>query len=155
MFKLFFLNPFADPLAGILWCLYLAVLVALCYAFCKNLSAKKIIGALADSGCSSEDSAKTLSQLGVKASALTRFALRKNAVIWNMISASEEQENNDLFQKKLWIAPKKQKKAEGFAKTGRISLPAFLIAVIGTYLVICALHYFLPILIPNISDYLH
>ena len=143
----FLVTPFQDELAGFLWCVYVGVLLATLYLVTNKHVSGQLLRLLAENGCVSEETAKTLASLGLKPRFPLRFALRKGAPLSRLVASASEAEKQELSDARFWVPEEKKEKAAYLARGVKLSWPSVLAAVFGLYLALCICYQIIPLFI--------
>jgi len=178
----FWVSPFQDRFASFLWCIYIAILLAVLYAVYKNRICGVLLETLQKNDCVSTETAKTLEELGLEKNRAVLLGLKRDSSLRKIISfevavkakeaapdvnpgaeQSEKQESKMGLEKapglhhdeeaRLWIPPEKAEKAAYLARGEKIGIGEVLIAVFGFYALIVASYYVLPLFIDGIDTF--
>lgn len=121
-----------DPLGGILWCVFIGVLLVFLSVIRQNATLGKAIKILREQGAVDEESAVPLERLG-------------------KLPASAYKGSETLFAKAekdgkccLYLPARSEKKADALLKTAAAPLWLMLLELLGFYLVLMLLNYLLP-----------
>ncbi len=125
------ISPARDEMARILWCIFVAVLLCGAYLIYRRQTVGKALRFLTENGCFSEETAKTVKELGLKnPSSLTADARLVKAV--------------DGEEKRYYIPEELKKKAEYMQKAGKAKWWQALLLILAMYLVLVVLYHLLP-----------
>ena len=123
--------PWRDSLAGVLWCLWLGVVLATVYAYLRRVTLGGAVAALKKAGASSPETARTPSELGL--SGLMARALRSG---------------DRLFRREgegFYLPPESSAKANAVIRVGPAAWWLLPPVALGAYAVLVAAWYIIPL----------
>lgn len=123
--------PWQDSLAGVLWALWLGILLATCYAWYRRMTLGKALDALLKDGCDSPEKAKSARELCLSPAAAK--ALQRE----RMIRKAGEG---------FYLPPESQKKAQAVNKVGSIALWQIPLVALGAYAALVVAYHIIPLL---------
>ncbi len=121
-----------DTLGGILWCVFLAVVLVFLSVLRQNATLGKAVHLLREKGAFTAEKAVPLDQLGK----IPAGAYKGSQTLF----AKVEQEGKSC----LYLPEKSQKKADALLKTGSAPLWLMLLELLGFYFVLMLLYHLLP-----------
>ena len=148
----FFTGPISD-LASILSSMVIGVILAACIVFINKQTIGKFVKRLFDEKATSEDTAKTLEELGFEKSRILRHALRSGSTLRKMVMAcsdgSEEESSSPL---RFYIPDEKAYRAEITYNPDGSSILTLVIATLMFIVVATILVVLIPDLIQMASN---
>jgi len=137
-----FISPVRDPLAGLVWCVFLGVLGAWLYLSCRRKTLGKAIRTILDAGCDSPETAKTKEELFPAKKAPRVLDSRER-----MIASAVGEDG----VKRYYLPENCREKAAYFLKAGKTPVFLVLLEIAGLYALLVALYYILPPLLESFS----
>ena len=123
--------PWRDELSGVLWCLWLGVVLAPVYAYIRRRTLGQALTALKEAGASSPETAKTASELGL--TGLVARSLGKK----DRLARRE----GDAF----YLPEEANKKAEAVIRVAPAAWWILPLVALGAYGVLVAAWYIIPL----------
>ncbi len=121
-----------DTLAGILWCVFIAVVLVFVSVIRQNATLGKAIKLLREQNATTEETAVSLSKLGK----LPASAYKGSETLFARVEKDGESY--------LYLPARSEKKADALLKTASAPLWLMLLELLGFYLVLMLLNYLLP-----------
>ena len=121
-----------DTLSGILWCVFIGVVLVFLSVIRQNATLGKAVRLLQSAGATDETSALPLEELGK----LPASAYKGTETLF----AKTEKDGKAC----LYLPPRSEKKASALLKTASAPLWLMLLELAGFYFVLLLLHYLLP-----------
>ena len=118
-----FISPFRDSTAGLLWCVYLAVVAALVYTLSRRRRMKKLLFALQDKGAVSPESACTAKALAVPVPEAAALRAEK------LVAVTENEDGEACF----YLPVERQEKVAALLKSGETGFWPVLGGLTGLY----------------------
>ncbi len=134
--SVFVISPFQDELAMMMWCVFLAVVLALGFTAVQRFSLGKAVKILMENGCFSEESAKSAKELG----AFREKSVKRYDRMIETVKA--EGKPNRYF-----LPEERKKKADALLKTASSPIWQILLGILGLYVLLAILYYILPLLL--------
>lgn len=128
------LIPFEDSLGGILWCIFIAACLALVFTKLSGMRLKKVLSALEEKGCVSEETAKTAEELGLSPKKLEKAA---------RLAAKLKKEDKTCY----YLPASREKKLAAFRKNTSSPLWLVILELVGLYALLMATYYVLPLIL--------
>lgn len=125
------ISPARDDLARLLWCAFAAVLLCAAYLIYRRATVGKAIALLTQKECFSEESAKTVEELGLKNAAGLSVDAR-------LVKKTADE------TPRYYIPEELKKKAEYMQKAGRAKWWQAGLSILAMYLVLVILYHVLP-----------
>ncbi len=126
--------PFEDSLGGILWCVFIAAFLALVFTKLGSMRWKKVLFALEEKGCVSEETAKTAEELGISPKSLKKE---------ERLVARLEKEGKTYY----YLPAHCEKKVAAFRKNASSPLWLVLLELVGLYAMLVVIYYALPLIL--------
>ncbi|MBR2616225.1 MAG: hypothetical protein IKC69_06065 [Clostridia bacterium] len=133
--------PWKDETATIVWCVYLAVVVAWVYSLYRRITVGRNVTALKEAGCHSPETAK-------EASALKGFSPKAVSRYDRLIETVGGTDSPVCY----YLPPEREKKAESLLRGGATKLWKVLLALLGCYLLMVLAYYLAPSLFGLFED---
>jgi hypothetical protein len=134
--SIFVVRPWQDELAGLMWCIFLAVIAAYVFTIAQRQSLGKAVKILMDAECFSEERAKTAKELpGFREKAVKKYD--------RMIETVKEEGEPARY----FLPEDRHKKAEALFKAASNPFWQVLLGIIGFYLALVILYYILPFIL--------
>lgn len=134
--SVFVVRPWQDELAGMMWCIFLAVIAAYLITLAQRHSLGKAVKILMNAECFSEESAKSAEELsGFRPKAVKKYD--------RMIRIAEEEGKPPRY----FLPEDRREKAEALLKTASTPFWQILLGIFGFYLALVIMYYVLPLLL--------
>ncbi len=149
-----FIPPFTDTLSTLLWCAFLAVLGSLIYLFYRRATFGAALRLLMEKGCHSPETALPACELTENRRILKALDSQERLIAKasdQMEEALRKEKGACQQQLRYYIPQDRQKKAEYFFKASSGKAWQIVLAVLGLYLTLVLLYYFLPGLLNSFS----
>lgn len=132
-FSIFVISPFQDSLAGIMWCVFLAVVLVLVSSMYQRATLGKAIRILREKGSTTPENALPGKELGkIPASALKG----RGRLIEKTVTEKGEE--------RYFLPEENSKKADALLKTTSTPLWLALLELLALYLILAILYYVIP-----------
>ncbi|MBQ4037343.1 MAG: hypothetical protein IJC84_04380 [Clostridia bacterium] len=136
-----FISPFRDSTAGLLWCVYLAVVAALVYTLIRRGRLKKLVLALQDKGAVSPETALSEEQLAIPLP--DEKSLRQE----KLVAVTENDDGDPCY----YLPAERQEKIASLFKAGETRLLPVLGGLVGLYALLVAAYYLIPMILNGFS----
>ncbi len=130
-----------DTLGGILWCIFIGVLLVFVLVIRQNVTLGRAISLLREKGALDKDKAVPLSELGKFPSACYKGS---------QTLFSKVEKDGKIF---LFLPERNEKKADALLKIGSAPFYLMLLELLAFYFVLLLLYYFLPVVLGMISSF--
>ena len=130
-----FISPFRDTFSGLLWCVFLAVILAIAYHSFRRRAILAVLKKLSEEGCVSSNTAKDARLLfGEKEPLALRFRDR-------LIACTNEE------PPRYYLPEECTEKAAYYRKSGNSPAWQILLGIVALYAALVAIYYLLPTII--------
>ena len=131
--SIFVISPFQDTLAGILWCVFLGVVLVFVATLHQKATLGKAVKILREKGSTSEENALSKQDLGK----IPPSALKGSGRLIETVVGEDGRERYFLPEKNF-------KKADAVLKTTSTPIWLALLEILALYLVLAILYYLIP-----------